>query len=244
MDQVLVRDIRDAITLAYGLQRHEHVQHNDFIAEELGDLEKELLRIEAELGAPHPPRIRLDELEKDVESLEHLVKDVSPVVGAQIEALLDSVAKIEKRLARLGPSLEIPSKPLLGALPLARIVPQDVHSVLDYVAGLGAASALFLAETDEAKTAGLVLAAAGIGVSAMTDYRLGAVKAIPIEAHEAIDYAWGAAAIAAPFALGYHRRDPVAAAVHVAVGATTILMSLFTDYRAARGAGHGRRRRR
>jgi hypothetical protein len=37
----------------------------------------------------------------------------------------------------------------------------------------------------------------------MTDYRLSVAKVIPIEAHEVIDHAWGLAAIAAPFVLGY-----------------------------------------
>jgi hypothetical protein len=39
-------------------------------------------------------------------------------------------------------------------------------------------------------------------------------------------------AIAAPFVLGYWKKAPVIAAAHVIAGATTIIASLFTDYRA------------
>ena len=45
-------------------------------------------------------------------------------------------------------------------------------------------------------------------------------------------------AIAAPFVLGYYKKDPAIAAIHVMLGASTILVSLFTDYRAAEGVGH------
>lgn len=73
----------------------------------------------------------------------------------------------------------------------------------------------------------------------MTDYRLSVAKLVPIEVHEIGDYVFGAMAIAAPFALRFLRRDKAAAAICIACGAATILGSLFTDYRAARGAGRG-----
>jgi hypothetical protein len=68
----------------------------------------------------------------------------------------------------------------------------------------------------------------------MTDYRLSIVKVIPIKAHEASDYLWGAAAIAAPFALGYWKRAPHVAMMHIVAGAGTILASMVTDYRSAK----------
>jgi hypothetical protein len=140
--------------------------------------------------------------------------------------------------ARRTPSEGAPSKPLLGTLPIARLIPQDVHSVMDYGNGLMVGiAALFADEDSPAVAASLVLAGSVIGVSALTDYRISVAKLIPIEAHEAIDYVWGVGAIAAPFLFGYWRSTPKTALVHVVFGAGAILASLFTDYRAYRGRG-------
>src|SRR5690242_14236218 len=69
-----------------------------------------------------------------------------------------------------------PAKPLLGFLPLARLIPQDVHSMMDYVDGLTAMSGYFTADTTEAEVASLALGASAIGVSLLTDYRLSVAK--------------------------------------------------------------------
>lgn len=126
-----------------------------------------------------------------------------------------------------------PSKPLLGALPLVRLIPQDVHSIMDYangaMTGLGVTS-----DDNAAKLASVVLGASVIGVSLVTDYRLSVAKVLPIEAHEVADYGWGLTAIALPFVLGYWKRSPAVALTHVIAGAGTILSSLMTDYRAYR----------
>lgn len=139
-------------------------------------------------------------------------------------------------------SVGIPAEPLFGALPLARVIPQDVHSVLDYSNGIVVAWSGLTARKREAKLAGAILGGAVIGVSLLTDYRMSVAKLIPIEVHEAIDHAWGVAVIAAPFVLGYHRRAPLTTLVHVLTGAATIVGSLFTDYRAVKGVGRGRMR--
>lgn len=128
----------------------------------------------------------------------------------------------------------VPAEPLLRVLPIKRWIPQDVHSVMDYAGGLSTAAGYFTAEADNddvACIASIALGASVIGVSALTDYRLSAVKLIPIRAHETIDYAWGASAIALPFVLGYWKTSPRTALMHVIAGASTLLASLFTDYR-------------
>ncbi|MCP3136160.1 SPW repeat domain-containing protein [Pyxidicoccus xibeiensis] len=127
------------------------------------------------------------------------------------------------------------SRPLLGRLPLRRWIPQDVHSLLDYQGGAASAVAGVLSGDPVAKVAGLALGSSVIGVSLLTDYRLSLTKLIPIEAHEIADYAYGAAAILAPFLLGYAKRSPIAAAIHVLVGVSTIAASLVTDYRCQTG---------
>jgi hypothetical protein len=147
---------------------------------------------------------------------------------------------VRRSLAR-GPEAGTPARPLFGVLPIKRFVPQDIHSLLDYanaftVAGIG------LSAKNPACTAGLALGLSVAGVSLLTDYRLSIAKLIPIEVHEAIDYAWGLAAIAAPFVFGYARRSPLAAIVHIVAGVSTIVGSLFTDYRAQVGVKWGKGR--
>ncbi|WP_437931742.1 hypothetical protein WMF37_21625 [Sorangium sp. So ce291] len=130
----------------------------------------------------------------------------------------------------------IPSKLLFGVLPLKRLIPQDVHSVLDYSNGLMVAMAGLASRRPEAKVAGALLGASVISVSLLTDYRLSLAKLIPIELHEVLDYAWSASVIAAPFVLGYKKRAPLASMIQIATGAANIMGSLITDYRAARGS--------
>ena len=136
----------------------------------------------------------------------------------------------------------IPAMPLLGVLPLRRLVPQDLHSLLDYQGALTVAGAGLLSGSKVACNAGLALGLSGLGVSLLTDYRLSLRKIIPIEVHEFIDYAWSLAAIASPFVFGYARRAPLTAFVHIAVGVSTILGSMFTDYRAQVGVKWSKRR--
>ncbi|MDF3071175.1 MAG: hypothetical protein K0R38_6776 [Polyangiaceae bacterium] len=138
---------------------------------------------------------------------------------------------------KLALSVGEPSRPLLGRLPLARVVPQDVHSVMDYVNAGGVLAGAFLTSCPKAKAASWVMGTSGIAASSVTDYKLSLAKVLPIEAHETIDYAWGLTAIAAPFVLGYRKTAPHVAALHIALGLGTILASLFTDYHAYRGVG-------
>jgi hypothetical protein len=145
---------------------------------------------------------------------------------APLDRVLDRHVEGDRRLSH-----GAPSKPLFGVLPLSRLIPQDVHSVIDYASGLSAGSGALMTNDPAARIASAALAATTIGVSAVTDYRLSAAKLIPIEQHERVDYLWGIAAIASPFVLGYWKRAPQVALLHVITGATTLLASLFTDYR-------------
>ena len=136
-----------------------------------------------------------------------------------------------------------PAEPLLRVLPIKRWIPQDVHSMVDYAAGLSVASGYLTADDDAARWVSLGLGAKLIGASLLTDYRLSALKLIPIRMHEALDYVWGASCIAAPFVLGYWKKSPVTAITHIAVGAHAILEALFTDYRSYRQQRDDERRR-
>jgi hypothetical protein len=144
---------------------------------------------------------------------------------------IDEPLPLAERLQLRKLSVGAPSKPVLG-LPLARLIPQDMHSMMDYANGLAAASTTFATDDKAAQLASIVLATTIIGASAITDYRLSVAKLLPIEAHEVADYVWGATAIAAPFMLGYWKSSPKVAIAHVAAGIGTIISSLVTDYRA------------
>jgi hypothetical protein len=131
-------------------------------------------------------------------------------------------------------SVGAPAEPLLRVLPLKRWIPMDVHSMMDYAGGLTVASGVLMpeCETDNmANVASIALGASVIGLSLMTDYRLSLAKVIPIRAHETADYLWGASCIALPFALGYWKSSPRVAMTHIVVGVSTLIASLFTDYR-------------
>jgi len=138
-------------------------------------------------------------------------------------------------------SVGTPSRPLLGRLPLSRVIPQDVHSVMDYAGAGGVLVGAFVSECPKARSASWIIGGAGLVASALTDYRLSLAKVVPIETHEVIDYAFGVSAIAAPFVFGYRKTAPLVAAAHVLIGVGTILASLFTDYRAFRGIGRAAR---
>jgi hypothetical protein len=128
-----------------------------------------------------------------------------------------------------------PSLPILGVLPLARLIPQDIHTGMDYVGAGQALLSSALAEDPVCRTVGLVQAALAVSVASVTDYRLSFAKVIPIEVHEVIDHVWGLGMVLAPFALGYWKKSPVASAIQVGTGLMQITASLLTDYRAARG---------
>jgi len=241
MDQQVQRDVRSAITMAYGLMQHTRVQHREEMARALGTLEERLRLIETGLGGPGRDALGPVDFGAELAQIEALVRDAEPPLGDQMTALVRSVRHLQRRISRLS-SRRIPSKPLFGVLPVKRIIPQDVHSAMDYGSALTVAAGGLFATSVEAKAASAAIAGSGIATSAITDYRLSVKKIIPIEAHEVIDYLWGATAIAAPFVLGYHRKDRITTAMHVATGAMTIMSALFTDYRAAVGVGRNGRR--
>ena len=233
--------VREAITVADELSRTAHEQHHEPLAQALDSVRSTLMRIDAAIGGNRTAVPLLRDLARTVDHLAAIAEKVAPemrqTVDAAIQTLRGFHGDLRLSLTELAPSLEIPSKPLFGVLPLARFVSQDVHSLTDYASGALSLGTAIMADSTEARFAGAALGGSAIAVAALTDCRLSAAKVIPIEAHEAIDHLWGAAAIAAPFVLGYWKKEPAVAALQILAGASTILTSLFTDYRAARGVG-------
>jgi hypothetical protein len=94
-----------------------------------------------------------------------------------------------------------PSRKLVG-LPIARVIPMDVHTMGDYAGALTIAALSSRARSKEARLA----------------------------------------SVAAPFVLGYRKRDRWVSAIQIASGVAQMLIALFTDYRAYRGRSLGFRR--
>jgi len=147
------------------------------------------------------------------------------------ESAREKVGQVLARVDKAELSTGTRSKSLLG-LPVKRVIPQDVHSMIDYAGGATGLVAAYCANTFRARMANTTLFAASTGVSLLTDYKLSLARIVPIEVHEAIDYAWGLGNIVSPFALGYYRKDKVVSVVQIALGLGTIAASLITDYRA------------
>jgi hypothetical protein len=157
------------------------------------------------------------------------------------DELMEGAEALKERLSPGTPANSV------AGLPLARVIPQDVHTVMDYLGAATTALAAVMADGPAATITNAALAASDAGVTMMTDVRLAPVRVIPIEVHEVIDYVWGVTAIVTPFALGYAKKSPLAAALQIAAGASLILGSLLTDYRSYSGVrwgriGRGRRR--
>jgi hypothetical protein len=144
-------------------------------------------------------------------------------------------SRIEDRLAKADADPR-PSKPLLGVLPLRRLIPQDLHSVLDYGTALVFLGSAFVFRSRKARAVGAGLGSTVGGYSLLTDYRMSLFKLIPIEAHEGLDYAVALASLAAPFALGYAKKDRAATWFAVGSGLGALVVSMLTDYRAAKGS--------
>lgn len=159
-------------------------------------------------------------------------------VGLDTETLTSRAEELRDRM-----SVGVPAAPVAG-LPLARVIPQDVHTVLDYVGAATTALAALVADGPAATITNATLAASDAGVTMLTDVRLAPLRVIPIEVHEVIDYVWGATAIATPFIFGYAKKSPLAATLQIVAGASLILGSLFTDYRGYKGVKWGKMPRR
>ena len=106
-----------------------------------------------------------------------------------------------------------------GPIP-PRPVDATLHGVVDYTAGATLLTVLpKLAGIEGTRSARQIRTAAAIhtGYSALTDYPLGVVKAIPYQAHLALD-ALGAVALAAtPFVTGQYKKGPKQWVPHVAL---------------------------
>ena len=113
-----------------------------------------------------------------------------------------------------------------------RPVDTTLHGVVDYTAGATLLSVFpMLAGIEGTRSAAQIRTAGAIhaGYSALTDYPLGVVKAIPYKVHLALD-ALGAVALAAtPFVTGQFRKGPRHWVPHVALALFELSSLAVTD---------------
>ena len=115
-----------------------------------------------------------------------------------------------------------------------RVIPAAVHGVLDYLAS-GANLALpRLLGLQDAPWAARVLrfdGAAGLGYSLFTDYELGALKALPMRAHLALDAAKGVFMAASPWLFGFAKNGTRYWLPHVLMGTADVVAAVATKTR-------------
>ncbi|MBX3187660.1 MAG: hypothetical protein KF819_11620 [Labilithrix sp.] len=230
-------EIRNALTLADELSRDEHHLGRWELAgvlaalrSALEELEREVGRSHVDLSAPGPEVVA--RVERSIHALDRRLAEVPAELHWRTQKLVASVERVGAGLS--APAASVRSKPL-AMLPLARVVPQGVHAAVDYAGSAALFASATLAKTERARAVGLALGGGVLVGSLLTDQRASAMKVLPIETHEIADHATGLLAIAAPFVLGYAKKDPLAAMMHVGVGLSMIVASLFTDYRARDG---------
>ena len=113
-----------------------------------------------------------------------------------------------------------------------RPVDSTLHGVVDYTAGATLLSVFpKLAGVEGTRSAAQIRAAGAIhaGYSALTDYPLGVVKAIPYKAHLALDAVGALALAATPFVTGQYKKGADQWVPHVALCLFELAALAMTD---------------
>jgi hypothetical protein len=249
--KALHRELRNALGLADELGRCAHAFGNDATAATLAVLRTVLAELERSIGGrrsiaievSHPAFITLSRART---ALEARRGEFPREHHFRLDALLAEVDRLAFALDH--PLGGVPSKTIhlrRTRLPLFRVVPQNVHAVADWLLGLACIGSAAFGRTRAARAAGLGLGAASATLSLLTDEHLSPVRRVRIEAHEVLDYVWGAAAIGAPFVLGYgfRKSERLATALSVVAGVVSIASALLTDYWAESGVSSPMRSR-
>jgi threonine/homoserine efflux transporter RhtA len=116
-----------------------------------------------------------------------------------------------------------------GEIDMAGLIPTRIHGVLDYLLGLVLIASPWLFGFDDEGTARWVPIIIGAGVllySLLTDYELGAVRAIPMSVHLLLDFAGGVVLAASPWLFGFNDEVWVP---HLVLGLVEIGTALLTE---------------
>ena len=122
------------------------------------------------------------------------------------------------------------------------VIPTKVHGVVDYATSGALLAAPELFRLKDVRSSALtprVAGAAATAYSALTDYELGVVKALPMKAHLALDAASGALLAASPWVLGNRKHGVRHWLPHTVVGLSEVAVALTS--RSDGNGGGGRR---
>jgi hypothetical protein len=204
--------IRDAIAAADALSLHDSVWNAESVARPLEALRASLAAVERALVRQRVRSAELDRLQRAVGTFDTVAERVSADVRARVRILLGRARRIEERLRAMAVLAQ-----------RARGMRHAAGTALEYGAAAGCVAAGLLAASGRARGAGVALGAAGAVLAVCGDERVGAGTSAVRDAVRAGVGVLGVAAAVAPFALGYYRRDPATAAVHVAAGVGALL---------------------
>ena len=126
---------------------------------------------------------------------------------------------------------------------VANVIPTRVHGIIDYTTSgalLAAPEVFRLKDVRSSSLAPRIAGAAASLYAPLTDYELGAVKALPMKAHLALDAAGGALLAASPWVLGYRRHGVRHWLPHTLVGLGEVAVALTSK---TENGKEGRRRR-
>jgi hypothetical protein len=113
-----------------------------------------------------------------------------------------------------------------------RVIPTNVHGVLDYVVGIALIAAPWIfgfADNDAAMWSAIGAGVAVLATSVMTRYEWGLARVIPMPAHLGADMVVGAFLIASPWLFGFSDDGTNAWLPHVLVGIAEIGVALMTE---------------
>jgi len=117
-----------------------------------------------------------------------------------------------------------------------RVIPTNVHGVIDYLTGgllLAVPYLLGFADGTAAQWVPQIVGVVIIGQSLMTQYELSIAKIIPMPTHLMLDMGAGALLAASPWLFGFSETVYLP---HLIVGVSEILIALISENRAPRSA--------
>src|SRR4051794_8520736 len=111
-------------------------------------------------------------------------------------------------------------------------IPAFVHSLLEYIVGIGLIAAPLLLDYDSgaATAVSIVLGVLILFLVATTTSTLSLINQVPLSMHIVFDYAIAAILIASPFLFGFSD-ESTPTALFIALGVVHLLVSIGTRYR-------------
>ncbi len=116
----------------------------------------------------------------------------------------------------------------------ARVIPTGLHGVLDYLASgvnLTFPRLLGLQDAPWAATVPRLDGVAGLAYSLLTDYELGAIRALPMPLHLALDAAKGLFMALSPWLFGFAKNGTRYWLPHVLMGTADVVAAVTTRTR-------------